>query len=86
MLPNILKHPCTGLTLALFTIWFLFNKSKITALGLFDGKPGHLYTSSASADIIGGLIIHGVIFCLCACVGFFIGAIVKSLIEEVRSN
>ena len=73
------KRPGTTITLLLFGIWTLFNQGKMTALGLFGGAPGLMFTSPTASNVIGGLLVHGIVLCICAVAGFGIGRVVERL-------
>ena len=70
-------RPGVIIALVLFALWFVFNQGKATKLGLFGEEAGLMYTSPSWPDIFSGIVVHGVILCICGAIGFAIGAVLK---------
>ena len=79
------KHPGTRITAILFALWFLFNQGKMTAFGLFGGKPGHMFTCASVVDIAAGIFVHGGILFICAGVGFSISSIAGWILKKLKT-
>ena len=69
-------------TFILFALWVLFNQGKMTSLGIFGGKPGHMFTCATWIDILAGLFVHGVIFCICGGAGFGMSIIANWILRR----
>ncbi len=72
-------HTGAIVALFLFALWFLFNQGKLTKLGLFGGDPGLMFTEPIWVVILGGMVVHGLIFCVCGGIGYAVELITKRL-------
>lgn len=82
---GLYKEPRILVAAFLFAFWFLFNQGKMTALGIFGGKVGYMFTEPGWANILGGLIVHGVVLLACMAFGFPLAVCMGWILRKIKA-